>query len=128
MQKLPQICSITVAANSFIIIPLILRIFKTKIGQNVIEINKNIASLVGFGEIKSPKIIKYNCSKTLLKIAPYKQFHEIVLTQSQKNYQISLKNLVDKTIKVKTVIKNKQANKEINNGGAIDKSNTNKMQ
>ena len=48
---------------------------------------------MGYGEIKSPQIIRYNCNKTLLHINPYKQLHEIILTQNQKNYQISLKNM-----------------------------------
>ena len=105
MEPKPQICSITVTPNSFLIVPLTLRISSAKIGLNTIEINKNIASLVGFGEIKSPHTIKYNCNKTLLHINPYKQFQEIILTQNQINYQISLKNLSDSTIKVKTQIR-----------------------
>lgn len=74
-------------------------------GTNIIHINKNIAALSGFGEIKSPKIIKFNCNKTLLHISPYKQLYRIVLTQNQKNYLINLRNLAGKTLRVKTTIR-----------------------
>jgi hypothetical protein len=72
---MPQMCTITVAANSFLIIPLTLRIKNVKIGQNTLKLTKNIANLLGYGEIKSPHLIKYNCNKTLLHISPYKQLH-----------------------------------------------------
>lgn len=78
---------------------------EAEIGINTINLNGNIASLVGFGEIKSPHLIKFNCNKTLLHINPYKQLHEIVLTQTQKSYQINLKNLSGKIVKVKTRIR-----------------------
>jgi hypothetical protein len=61
--------------------------------------------LSGFGEIKCPKVVKFNCNKTLLHISPYKQLYRIVLTQNQKNYQINLRNLAGKTLRVKTTIK-----------------------
>jgi hypothetical protein len=40
-----------------------------------------------------------------LHINPYKQVEEIILVESQKNYQINLKNLAGRILKVKTKIK-----------------------
>jgi len=100
----PQRCTITVAPNSFLIVPLTLRIREAQMGTNTVNIDKNIAILTGFGEIKSPKVIKFNCNKTLLHISPYKQLYRIVLTQNHKNYQINLSNMAGKTLRVKTTI------------------------
>ena len=42
-------CTITVDANSFLIIPLTLRIKNVKIGENKLTLCKNIANLLGYG-------------------------------------------------------------------------------
>lgn len=44
-----QVCSITVVPNSFLIVPLTLRVHDAQMGNNIIKIEKNIAILVGFG-------------------------------------------------------------------------------
>ena len=99
-----QKCSITIPANTFLIVPLILRVNHTTLGENVIYLNPGIATLVGYGSIQSPKKISFRCKKTLLHINPFKTVHDIVITKNMNGYEMGLKNTIDKTIRVPTQI------------------------
>lgn len=48
-------CLVNVLAGTFLRVPLNFKIGSANLGENRVKITKNLASLVGFGEISSPK-------------------------------------------------------------------------
>jgi hypothetical protein len=70
--------------------------------------------MIGFGAIKSPKYIQYEGKKTLIQITPSQTVHDIVLTKNQEIYQINLKNVSNKSLKVRTeLIQQKNSHEEM---------------
>jgi hypothetical protein len=67
-----QKCSVSIDPNTSLVVPLTLKVAEVKLGTNIIAINKNICSMSDFGDIKSPKTIRFSCNKALLHINPYK--------------------------------------------------------